>query len=74
MNLQQQSNTPVRTRLIALCSQLRSIELALAGLSLDVEQDGVAADIRTLSFSLREVLVQLNTLRQLPEHHGEVVH
>ena len=74
MDLQEQSNSPVRTRLTALCSQLRFIELALAGLSLDVEQDGLAADIRTLSFSLREVLVQLNSLRQQPESYGEVVH
>jgi hypothetical protein len=69
-----QEHVPVKTTLTALCGQLRFIELALAGMSLDVDNEGLASDIRTLSFSLRDILLQLNTLRQLPEHHGESLH
>jgi hypothetical protein len=61
-------NMNVETYLEQVVDDLRLLELAMLGTSLDCEDERAATDIRAMSISLGDVRQRLNALRSTPEH------
>ena len=71
-----QQSIMISVELTQIVGELRFMELALLGLSIDTDDDRTAGDIRGMSLSLGGLRQRLNTLRVVPEHAlaGEPLH